>query len=247
MPDNTDGTPKYHQIANSIRRQIITGELKPGDSVPSERRLEKDWNVARPTAADALRLLRHQGYVESRHGSGTYVRADLPGGHGRRFAQARTVEVSFGAGGAPEVLLVEETAVPSHVADAFGQHADIPAVRRQVLVNDENGTPSELRTSWFSKELAAQAPQLLDPAKSPASIDDYVTAQTGRKPSYGRDQVSARLATAGERKRLQLPNPSAVLEQHLILFDAEGNAFRFDESVFPAEVWKLLYPYPLSD
>ncbi|MGC7100383.1 GntR family transcriptional regulator [Amycolatopsis lurida] len=246
MPDNTDGTPKYHQIANSIRRQIITGELKPGDSVPSERRLEKDWNVARPTAADALRLLRHQGYVESRHGSGTYVRADLPGGHGRRFAQPRTIDVSFGGGGSLEVLLTEETSVPSHVADAFGQHADVPAVRRQVLLNDENGTPSELRTSWFTKELAEQAPQLLDPNKSPASIDDYVTAQTGRKPSYGRDQVSARLATAAEQKRLSLPNPSAVLEQHLILFDAEGYAIRFDESVFPAEVWKLLYPYPLS-
>ncbi|MBN6035279.1 GntR family transcriptional regulator [Amycolatopsis sp. 195334CR] len=244
MPDNTDGTPKYHQIANSIRQQIITGELKPGDSVPSERRLEKDWNVARPTAADALRLLRHQGYVESRHGSGTYVRADLPGGHGRRFAQPRTIDVSFS--GVLEVLLAEETSVPSHVADAFGQHADVPAVRRQVLVNDENGTPSELRTSWFTKELAEQAPLLLDRTKSPTTIDEYVTAQTGRKPSYGRDQVSARLATANEQARLTLPNPSAVLEQHLILFDAEGNAIRFDESVYPAEVWKLLYPYPLS-
>ncbi|UJW31328.1 GntR family transcriptional regulator [Saccharothrix sp. AJ9571] len=241
-----DATPKYHQIANSIRAKIVSGELEPGASAPSERQLVREWGVARPTAADALRLLRHQGYVESRHGSGTYVRADLPGGHGNRFAMSRTLDVSFPAEAGLVVLVAEEAVVPPHVADVFGSHAGSRGLRRQVLVTESGGTPSELRTSWFGTETAARAPDLLDKDMHPAAVDEYVSTSTGRQPAFGRDQVRARLATPAERKRLQLPGTSAVLEQHLAVFDADGDAFRFDESVFPAEVWKLLHPYPLS-
>ncbi|MBN6038797.1 GntR family transcriptional regulator [Amycolatopsis sp. 195334CR] len=243
---DSEKSPKYHQITNSIRARIISGELPAGESVPSERQLCQEWGVARPTAADALRLLRHQGYVESRHGSGTFVRADLPGAHGKRFAPSRTIDVSFPADAGLEVLVAEEAAVPPHVADAFGTPDGSRGVRRQVLVSDPGGTPAELRTSWFGGDLTERAPDLLDKALAPAAVDEYVTDRAGHRPSFGRDQVQARLATAAERKRLQLPGASAVLEQHLVVFDAEGSAFRFDESVFPAEVWKLLHPYPLS-
>ncbi|MGC7098832.1 GntR family transcriptional regulator [Amycolatopsis lurida] len=246
MPETDKDSPKYHRIAASIRSRIVSGELPPGASVPSERQLAEEHGVVRPTAAEALRLLRHQGYVVSRHGSGTFVREDLPGAHGHRFAPSRTIDVSFPADAGLVVLLAEEAVVPPHVADAFGTAAGHRGVRRQVLVNDANGTPAELRTSWFGGRVAERAPELLDTGLAPAAVDEYVTERAGPKPSFGRDQVRARLATAAERKRLQLPGASAVLEEHLVVFDAEGSAFRFDESVFPAEMWKVLHPYPLS-
>ncbi|AXB43460.1 GntR family transcriptional regulator [Amycolatopsis albispora] len=238
-------TPKYHQIAHGIRSRIVSGELPPGASVPSERQLAEEHRVARPTAAKALRLLQHQGYVESRHGSGTIVREDLPGARGHRFAPSRTLDVSFPAETGLVVLVAEEAVVPPHVADAFGTPAGHRGVRRQVLLSDTHGIPAELRTSWFGGEVAARAPDLLDTGLSPAAVDEYVTERAGPRPSFGRDLVRARMATADERERLQLPGTSAVLEEHFVVFDAEGSAFRFDESVFPAEVWKPLHPYPL--
>jgi len=77
MPELQRALPKYLQIANYIRDQILRGDLRPGDEVPSERQIAADWDVARPTAARSLEALRQQGFVESRQGAGTFVRQQL--------------------------------------------------------------------------------------------------------------------------------------------------------------------------
>ncbi|MEV0133993.1 winged helix-turn-helix domain-containing protein [Dactylosporangium sp. NPDC050688] len=74
MPELQRVLPKYLQIANYIRDRILRGDLPSGAEVPSERQIAVDWEVARPTAALALEALRNQGFVESRKGSGTFVR-----------------------------------------------------------------------------------------------------------------------------------------------------------------------------
>lgn len=75
MPQIEEAQPKYLQIAHYIRDQILRGDLRPGDEVPSERQLAANWKVSRPTAARSLEALSHQGLVEKRQGSGTYVRS----------------------------------------------------------------------------------------------------------------------------------------------------------------------------
>ncbi|GAA3103183.1 hypothetical protein GCM10017687_13100 [Streptomyces echinatus] len=61
MPQIEEAQPKYLQIAHFIRDQILRGDLRPGDEVPSERQLAADWKVSRPTAARSLEALSHQG------------------------------------------------------------------------------------------------------------------------------------------------------------------------------------------
>ena len=68
MPQIEEAQPKYLQIAHYIRDQILRGDLRPGDEVPSERQLAADWKVSRPTAARSLEALSHQGLVEKRQG-----------------------------------------------------------------------------------------------------------------------------------------------------------------------------------
>lgn len=73
-PEIEQVLPKYLQVADHIRGQIVRGELAPGDEVPSEREIAEQWNVSRPTATRALAALRAEGLVEARQGSGTFVR-----------------------------------------------------------------------------------------------------------------------------------------------------------------------------
>lgn len=68
-------TAPYQRIVAGIRDQIAAGELRPGDRVPSIRRLASDHGVAIATATRALAALRDQGLVEARVGSGTVVSA----------------------------------------------------------------------------------------------------------------------------------------------------------------------------
>ena len=69
------------QIAASIRAAILTGELEPGEQLPSGDELARFFGVSRMTIGNAIRTLRDEGFVRSLAGSGVYVReqASLPG------------------------------------------------------------------------------------------------------------------------------------------------------------------------
>lgn len=67
--------PPYLRIVAAIRARIAAGELRPGERMPSIRRVARDWDVAIATATKAMAILRDAGLVETRVGSGTVVAA----------------------------------------------------------------------------------------------------------------------------------------------------------------------------
>lgn len=79
--DPADKRPPNVQIAASIRAAILTGELEPGSQLPAGHELADQFGVSRMTVQHALRKLGEEGFVDSRAGSGVYVRdqARLPG------------------------------------------------------------------------------------------------------------------------------------------------------------------------
>src|SRR5215471_13895498 len=68
MPD-----PIYRSIADDLRRQIETGELRPGQQLRTEIELRDHYNASRNTLRDAIKLLVTRGLVETRPGQGTFV------------------------------------------------------------------------------------------------------------------------------------------------------------------------------
>ena len=69
----TKPTPPYLRIADDIRRRIRSGDLRPGDRVPSARRLRQEQGVAIATATKALAALQQEGFVQAVPGIGTVV------------------------------------------------------------------------------------------------------------------------------------------------------------------------------
>jgi AcrR family transcriptional regulator/transposase-like protein len=65
----------YRVIAAEIRARIVSGDLRPGDRVPSVRQIAQRWGVAVATATRVTAALRDEGLVEPRVGSGTVVSA----------------------------------------------------------------------------------------------------------------------------------------------------------------------------
>ncbi|MEU5950960.1 GntR family transcriptional regulator [Streptomyces sp. NPDC047525] len=65
--------PPYLRIAQDIRHRIDSGELAPGDRVPSTRRITQEWGVAMATATKALAALNQEGLVRAVPGVGTVV------------------------------------------------------------------------------------------------------------------------------------------------------------------------------
>jgi DNA-binding transcriptional regulator YhcF (GntR family) len=72
--DPDDPRPPYQQVANALRAAILTRKLAPGEKLPSGAELAQRYGVARMTVQQAIRVLRDQGLVVSRQGSGVFVR-----------------------------------------------------------------------------------------------------------------------------------------------------------------------------
>lgn len=66
-------TAPYLRIVDEIRSRIASGELRPGDAVPSARRITRDWGVALATATKVLATLNAAGLTRSMPGVGTVV------------------------------------------------------------------------------------------------------------------------------------------------------------------------------
>ncbi|ORV54919.1 GntR family transcriptional regulator [Mycobacterium florentinum] len=147
------GVPLHRQLFLVLHDEIDRGVLAPGDALPTEQTLCDQFGVSRITVRRALADLADQGYIERRHGIGSFVRehgpADLPvaGGSymdGLRQAQFET-EV--------DVLELDSRRPPRPVADALetsGELLHIVRVRRQ----RRTGEPLMVTEAWLPNELA---------------------------------------------------------------------------------------------
>lgn len=67
------GASLQARLADSLRQSIETGVLPAGSILPAERSLSRDLSVSRSTVTAALAVLKAEGTIESRQGSGTVV------------------------------------------------------------------------------------------------------------------------------------------------------------------------------
>lgn len=77
--DPRSPVPLYEQIAARVRVAVASGELAAGDALPSVRALSGTLRVNPATVVQAYRDLAADGFVEMRHGQGTFVREVSPG------------------------------------------------------------------------------------------------------------------------------------------------------------------------
>lgn len=66
-------TPLWRQLADALRLLILDGRLALDTRLPGERELATTLEISRTTISSALAQLRDEGYLESRHGSGSRV------------------------------------------------------------------------------------------------------------------------------------------------------------------------------
>src|SRR5882762_230319 len=71
--DRAAPEPLHRQLANGLRDAIRTGRLAPATRLPSTRVLATDLGVSRRLVVDAYSQLTAEGFLLSRHGSGTRV------------------------------------------------------------------------------------------------------------------------------------------------------------------------------
>ncbi|MGH2960396.1 MAG: PLP-dependent aminotransferase family protein, partial [Solirubrobacterales bacterium] len=115
--------PLYRQIYDGYRTAILEGRLRAGQRIPSTRALARELGISRLPVLTAFEQLLHEGYLEGRAGSGTFVASSI---HDKRDATA-PAEGSAHRHGSPK----RGTAVlaASGLRDAQDQKTDLGAFR----------------------------------------------------------------------------------------------------------------------
>lgn len=242
--------PPYRHIADDLRSRILSGELGPGDQVPSENVLAARHGVAPETARRALSVLAAEGLTEARRGAGTKVRAFRPivrrgtkrvarsqWGEGLSIWQADLDQRPMAADG----VVVQEQPCPAHVADALGLAAGDPVVvrDRRYLVE---GEPVMLATSYLPARIAAGTPIAeadTGPGGTYARLDDL-----GHGPVWFKEQVRFRAALPEEAGALGLPAGAPVALLVRFAFAAEGAPVEVNEMTLDASRYVLEWEFP---
>lgn len=238
--------PKYQRVADELRRRVRDGAYGVGHRLPSETDLAARFAVSVPTVRQALSVLRAEGLVESRHGVGTFVRADrrLQRRSRGRYGRARADGLLLTAHLCHEIVSAGPEPTPPHVAEVLPEPAAELVVRRRVLRDPATGRVEEIGASYLPVEIA-EGTYLTDRAVVPKALFLCVEELSGRTYARARDRWLARMPTPDEAAALALPAGAAVLQVIHCAEAEDGSVLEVAESVWPADRIVLVDEYPI--
>ena len=239
--------PIYRSIAEDLRRQIETGELRPGEQLRTEIDLREHYGASRNTIRDAIKLLITRGLVETRPGQGTFVVETIV-----PFITTLTGDPAVSSGGEWDIYKREVNAPrkPRDTLPEVGIHeAGGPATaelqldpgtqivsRHQQRFIDE--IPWSLQTSFYPMSLVLRgAPRLLQAGDIAHGTVTYLRETLGIKQSGYRDTIIVRAPDNSESAFFKLPDDGriSIIETRRTAFDEQGVPVRLTVSVYPAD------------
>jgi GntR family transcriptional regulator len=248
---DTDAPSPYRQIAADLREAIRRGELAPGDKLPSETELIEHYHVARMTVRQAVAELRGEGLVVAEHGRGVFVRSRPPV---RRLASDRFARRHRDAGkaafiaeaeglGRPSVdeIQVSEAPPPDRVRELLDLPARAHAVtrsRRYLL----DGQPVELAISYVPADIA-RGTKIAEADSGPGGIYARLE-EMGHQLAEFVEEVSVRMPTPDERRRLQLGAGVPVLIVLRTAYDVDGRPVEVTDTIKAGPSYVLEYHFP---
>jgi GntR family transcriptional regulator / MocR family aminotransferase len=110
-----DGIPVQEQLVRFFRDAVTSGALRPGARVPATRVLAQELSLARNTVGLAYERLAAEGFLDARHGSGTFIPSALP--EQRRASRPSVARKGAGAGSQRARILEVPARLPSAQLD----------------------------------------------------------------------------------------------------------------------------------
>lgn len=238
----------YLQVAEGIRARIESGELQPGDRLPSVAEISAEWKCSNSVASGAYRLLVQDGLVISRHGAGHYVRgAETPQllvrRHRRRsedspFAQGAAEQGSEGTWRHESVTAAADARTAERLRIAEGD-----PVMRTEYVYLADGQPVQLATSWEPMAVTGQSMIVLPEAGPYAGVGVAARMRViGIDVGEPVEKVRARAATRAEAQHLGTNPAVPVLAIERTYYDQDsGRPVETADIVMRGDRWVAEY------
>ena len=203
-------SPRYVEIAHELRDRIASGEIRPGERIPTERELMETYGVSVTVARSAVAQLRGEGIIESRQGKGSFVRERrevIRFSPRQRHRAGKTPNRREEVNGGWEDKVTAEARVVSATTAVAGR-----------LSIESGDMVSEVTYRWYSDGELVQVSQQWEPLKLTAGTPierpaiakgdpDVVTrfASIGLPVTHVREHIRARMPRPDEADALSVP------------------------------------------
>jgi GntR family transcriptional regulator len=249
--------PPYRRIAEDLRTRIDSGDLAPGDQVPSENELIAIYGVARATVRNAIASLRASGLVITSRGKGTTVRATTPASSATggvltfdpKIVRPRRGKASSGqfvTWDQQDWTEVEEPARYRTDAGRYAEALDLMApepvfvLERHLL--HASGAHATQRIFIPFRTLDEVPALEADPFVPPADL--YRAAADAGHDLNWRDTITATMPTPDDAATLKVPDGVPLLVHTRITRDRDRQALFLEETRLPADRTLLIPPPP---
>jgi GntR family transcriptional regulator len=245
--------PAYLRIAADLRLAIASGTLPPGGKLPTESALMSHYDVSRTVAKYAINVLKGEGLVEGRQGSGVYVRVVrklVREGHRRdqRTQPGPTSPFQRDAQRAGHRGTwdheSEHTEADPEIATRLAVEPGTPLMRTRYRFLAD-GEPIQLSTSWEPLSLTRGTPVEWPEDGSAIGVVARFDA-IGIRITESVERVSTRPAHGGEIEALNLPARGGQLLVIVRTYLAGEQPVETADIRFPADRYELVFHLPID-
>ncbi len=228
--DRNSYEPAYAQLANIIRQQIADGAYRPGDQLPSEAQLCREYDISPMTVRRSINLLSDQGIVNTAQGRGTFVKPlELTTAN----FDLKELQDLFTDGASTHVNLLDVRIVSADERTA-----------RKLELNE--GDPTIYIRRLFTREelpiFYHRAYLIYDPARPIVEAEMDVTSLRGLFTSAentmlkrGQLTIESTMMNEEEVKILQAPSPAAAFYLEHLFYDFEDRPISWGWFIFRSD------------
>jgi GntR family transcriptional regulator len=224
--------PHYRQIELALRARLAT--MRPGERLPSDTDLCREFGVSRMTARNAMQRLAEDGLVQRLPGLGTFAIA--PPAHryaDRLMAFSHEMERQ---GRTPRSRLLAREVRPATDAEAMAlgvRSADPVVLLRRLRTAD--GVPIAIETAV----LVLRTADVVMAADLEGGSLHEALARAGLHLRRGKATISAEAATPDDARLLGLEEGTPLLVERRVIADIHGRAVEATESRYPGDRYAL--------
>ncbi|MBO2533340.1 MAG: GntR family transcriptional regulator [Thermoactinomycetaceae bacterium] len=219
--------PLYHQLKEILKENIESGVWKPGDRIPSENELRKQYDVSRNTVIKALEELVQEGLLRREQGRGTFVSSPKISHSLTGFYSFSNVLRANGLEPKDVILVLErriaKPSIARHLQLTGSQ--EVWVLKRLRCAGDE---PIMLETSHLPQN---RVPRIERADLENRSLYDYLEQKHGILVTRAKEIFEPVLIRDYESRYLRVPEGYPALLLDRIAYDSQGRPVEFCRSI----------------
>lgn len=232
--DRYSSVPMFFQIAETLKRRILSGRYNPGQPSFTGEELEKEFETSSITIRKALDMLKNDGFVKRQRGLGTTVSEIIPEpvvfelGSGFR----KLVESIEKMKCQVKVLEIVTTACPKHIQKALLLNPE-QEVWRMRRIRKNKGLPFSLYT-YYASPVSCAAMSMKEAKKS--NILDTFQKVSGSKIARIKQSIRSAVSDLDISAAMEIPFGAPVFFSENTYYSVSDKPVFFSQSYYRGDM-----------